>query len=210
MKVANFIKACSRSIYDRDCNVISAQEWIEILNFQAGELYPEITYRGTITGTITSLGTSYQLDLSGSEYDNLEQIKEIYLVDSNGFKYPYTNWVFEKDIKLLFFDPETDSSSTISLTSYTSYIVVWMGYIPEIDETQDTIDLDLPKLTVFKKICIREALKRILYDHAKLDRYRTLVTRMNEYALMGILRDLTAEIELGKRKLADSRRVISF
>ena len=72
------------------------------------------------------------------------------------------------------------------------------------------ITMDKSKLALFRKICIREGLRRVLMDHTKLDRYRTLVGRANEYAILAIIRDMTAEIEMDKNKLSNSNAIKVF
>jgi hypothetical protein len=78
--------------------------------------------------------------------------------------------------------------------------------------TGDATDLLIndAQSNLLKKICIKEAVRRILLDHTKLDRYRTLVGRSNEYVLLGIIRDLTLEIERAKSKLRNTNEVRSF
>jgi len=207
MTVGDFIKACSRSYNDPKRIVVSGQEWLEILNFQSGELYPEIAYEQIITKAVDDLGDEYQVDLSSYDF---EQVKEVFVEDRDGKKFPYDNWVYWPSQQILDLDPETSKTPSISIGSYENVIIVLQGPLPEYTQTSETIGLSLPKLNVLKKVCVREALLRTLNDHAKLDRYRTLVGRMNEYALMAMIRDLTTTIELEKRKLTDTKRVISF
>lgn len=208
MTVANFIKACARSVYDSGLHIMSAQEWLEILNFQAGELYPEVGYRGTVTGNIADLATEYQVDLNSQT--DLEDVKEVYLEDFSGDEFLYDNWIYNKERKLLDLDPESSKTQGMAVSNYLKYHIIWIGYVPELTNTGADIILSPPKLVLLQKICIKEALSRILNDHAKLDRYRTLVSRMNEYALLAMIRDLTTEIELKKRRLVDTHQVRSF
>ncbi len=208
MTAANFIKACSRSIYDRGMNVISAETWLEILNFQAGELYPEIGYRGTTSGDISDLNAEYQLSLSGSS--NLENVLEVELGDADGFKFPYDNWIYNKDSKVIDLQPRSSRDPVMGIGSYSTYHIYWVGFIPEVTNISTDIVIESPKLVILQKICIKEALSRILNDHAKLDRYRTLVSRMNEYALLAMIRDYTTEIEIKKRRLVDTHPLRTF
>lgn len=184
---------------------------MDILNFEGGELFPEIGYTGNSTGTITALyaaSTQYQLDLSA--VTGIQGVKEVYLVDSDSNKIPYNSWIWNQDSLILELDPNTSKPKTMAIASYTSYYVVYFTTLPTFTKTDATISLNTAKLSLFKKICLKEALGRILNDHAKLDRYRTQVGRMNEYALMAMRRDLTTEIELSKRKLVDTHPTRSF
>ena len=207
MTVGDFIKACSRAYNDPKRVLINGQEWLEILNFQSGELFPEIAYEQTVTEKISDLGTEYQLDLSSYTF---EQVKEVFVEDNNGNKYPYDNWVYWSSQQILDLDPETSRTPSISIGSYKNVMVILQGPLPEDTRTSTTINLSLPKLNILKKVCVREALLRTLNDHAKLDRYRILTGRMNEYALMAMIRDLTTTIELEKRKLTDTKQVFAF
>lgn len=211
MTVADFIKVCSRGINDYGLHVIQPQEWFDILNFQSADLYPEIGYRGTKTGTVTDLHTAsseYQLDLS--DQTGIDNVKEVFVIDSNGDSFPFANWIYYKETKILDLDPMASRSPDRVIINYTSYKVIWFGFMPSFLKTTNTISLDGPKLSILKSVCIKEALRRILNDHAKLDRYRTLVGRMNEYAMMAMIDRLTTEIELNKRKLVDTHSVRSY
>jgi len=211
MTVGDFIKNCARGIYDGGCNVITAQDWLEILNFKTGEISPEIGYRGEETGTITALETAsaeYQLDLSS--LTTIQGVKTVFLLDENGDQFEYDNWIYQKEIAVLDLDPPTSEVPDLGISGYTSYKVIWWGEIPEFTSTDTTIAIGLPKLNLLQKICVREALNRILFDHAKLDRYRVLVARMNEYSLMSMIRNYDTMIELGKRKLVDTNPIRSY
>lgn len=210
MNIENFIKSCARGIYDRNMNLFQPEEWLEILNFQGGELFPEIGYRGTVTKTIKSLGDNYQLDLSDDDYSSIFDIKEVYMEDSNGKKKLFDNWIYDKELKLLDLDPPSSKSPSLSIASYENVIISWYGYFPSFSKYGETISLTTPKLVLLQNICKKEALNRILYDHTKLDRYRVLVSRMNEYALMAMIDRLETRIELSKRKLVDTNPVKTF
>ena len=210
MEIDEFIKNCADGIKDPTLMVILPEEWRDILNFQAGELFPEIGYRGSSTVDAPSDSSGYQIDLSGETYANLEDIKEVYLQDSTGKKYPYEDWIFNKEIKLLELDPSTSKTKGIDPADYEKVIIVWQGFMPTLAKDSESISLSPAKLALLKKICIKEAMRRVLLDHTKLDRYRTLVGRTNEYALLAMIRDLTTEIELGKRRLADTHQVKTF
>jgi len=210
MKVDLFIKGCADGIKDPTLIVMTPEEWTDILNFQAGELFPEIGYKGTSEFDPPSGGSGYQIDFSTVTYANLEDVKEVYLKDSNGNKLPYDNWIFDKKLKLLDLNPSTSKPSLMDPADYSKVIVIWQGFLPTVGKYSEDIDLSPAKIALLKKICIKEAMRRILLDHTKLDRYRTLVGRTNEYALLAMIRDLTTEIELSKRRLVDTHSVRTF
>lgn len=208
MSTADFIKACARSTYDRDNLVISASEWLEILNFQSGEMSPEIEFRTIIEGTIASLNDDLQINLGS--YSKLNGIRDVYLIDDKKEKFAYDNWIYNKETMILDLNPESTATNNLDPNSYVTYYAVGIGSLNTITTMGSLIITSNPKLILLQKICIREALRRILFDHAKLDRYRTLVGRMNEYALMAMIRDYTTELELGKRKNVDTHAVRSY
>ena len=211
MKVDDFIKGCADGIKDPTLLVVEATEWKDILNFQAGELFPEIGYKSSSEFDAPTTGSEYQIDLSGDSYVNLEDVKEVYVEDSNGIKYPYDNWTYDKKLKFLDLNPSSSKIPDTDPAGYSKIIVVWQGFLPTLgQDTATNIELTPAKLALLKKICIKEAVRRILLDHTKLDRYRTLVGRTNEYALLAMIRDLTTEIELSKRRLVDTHAVRTF
>lgn len=210
MDVDVLIKALAAGIKDTSYLVIDIQDWKEILNFQAGELFPEIGYRGSAEVSAPASSTDYQIDLSGSTYDNLEDVKQVFLKDSDGNQFLYEDWIYNKEIRVLDLDPKSSKTLEKDPADYEYIVIIWQGYMPTITRDADTVDLAPPKLALLKKICTKEAIRRILLDHTKLDRYRTLVGRTNEYALLAMIRDLTTEIEIGKRRLIDTHQVRTF
>lgn len=210
MDVDIFIKALAAGIKDPSLLVISVEDWRDILNFQAGELFPEIGIRGSAEINAPTDAASYQIDLSGSTYKDLEEVKQVFLKDTAGKQFLYENWIYNREIQLLDLNPQSSKIPEKDPADYDKVIVVWQGYMPEVSKDTDVVDLKPPKLALLKKICIKEAMRRILLDHTKLDRYRTLVGRTNEYALLAMIRDLTTEIEIGKRRLVDTHSVRTF
>jgi len=210
MQVDTFIKACADGLKDPTLLVISAEEWKDILNFQAGELFPEIGYGGTVTLSAPTDLVGYQIDLSGSAYSNLSEIKQVYLIDTNGLKVPYEDWIYNRGLKMLDLNPSSSRESNNDPADYVSFTIIWEGSMPTIVRDEDEISLSSAKMALLKKICTKEAIRRVLLDHAKLDRYRTLTGRSNEYALLAMIRDFTTEIEIAKRRLVDTHQVKTF
>ena len=210
MQVEKFIKSIASGIYDSNLNIFKPEEHLEMLNFQGGELFPEIGYRGTITKVVSGLEDHYQLDLSADIYSAIYDIKEVYLEASNGKKELYDNWIYNKELKLLELDPSSSKTPDLTIGSYTNVVISWIGYFPEFTKYSEEIELSLPKLVLLQNICKKESLNRILYDHTKLDRYRILVGRMNEYALMAMIDRLETRIEITKRKLIDTHPLRTF
>jgi hypothetical protein len=210
MTVETFIHNCSKAIEDPGLNFMLAQDWLDILNSQSSELYPEIGYMGTKTDTIANLyaaNNEYQLDLS--TIIGIKGVKEVFLIE-NSKSYPYANWIYHEDRKMLEMMPATSKIQEKYPGDYTSYSVIYFTLVPEFTQTGTTIALDNDQIAILQKVCIKEAVSRILNDHIKLDRYRTLIGRMNEYALMAMKRDLTTEIEITKRKLVNTHPVRAF
>lgn len=209
MEVEVFVKQCAAQIMDPDFLAVTIDEWKDILNAQAAEIFPEIGYRGSTTVTIdTTLKKTWQVDLSSET--NLEEVLEVLAEDKDSKLWPYTDWVYLKEKKRLELYPKTYKEDRLDLTEFEKLYVIWKGFMPTIAKDADTIDLNPAKISLLRKICVKEALRRALFDMSKLDRYRTQVGRMNTYEMLALVRDLTAEIELQKRKLVDSHRVESF
>jgi len=198
MKVDTFIKACADGLKDPTLLVITAEEWKDILNFQAGELFPEIGYDGSVTLSAPTDDAGYQIDLSGTAYSNLSDVKQVYLIDNNGKQVSYEDWIFDKGLKMLDLNPSSSKESELDPAGFVSFKVIWQGFMPTITGDEDEISLSAAKMTLLKKICTKEAIRRVLLDHTKLDRYRTLTGRTNEYALLAMIRDFTTEIEIAK------------
>jgi len=185
-------------------------DWLEIINFQGGELFPEIGFRGSLSKTVVSLGTTYQVDLSESIYSSIAGIKEVWVEDSDGKKTIFDNWIWNKELRFLDLDPQTSQAATISISSYSTVYIVWFGFLPTYTKYDEDVELSSAELILFQNVCKKEALNRILYDHVKLDRYRTLVGRSNEYSIMSMISNLEVTIESRKRKLVDTHQVRTY
>lgn len=208
--VGTFIRKCAKNIYDDGLNSVTAQEWFDILNSESSELAPEIGYVGTKTDTMANLyaaNNEYQLDMSG--ISGLLGIKEVYLIE-NSKEFPFKSWIFHEDTGLFEFQPVTSKVKDMAPADYTSYKIIYFTSLPEYTSAGDIMSLVSSKLQLLRKVCVREAISRVLNDHIKLDRYRTLYGRANEYALMAMKDRYTTEIELKKRKLVDTNPLRAF
>ena len=209
MTVEKFLRTCADTIKDSEFNSISIQEWKDLLNSQSGEIFPEVGYKGTEEVTITTaLAETYQIDLSA--LTNLENVVQCFLEDSKGKLWPYDDWNYLKDTMILDLHPEDIKGTVVSISSFLKVHIIWHGYLSEITKDTDEIVLTKSELSLLRKVCVIEAIRRLLFDMTKLDRYRTQVGRLNEYAMLAIVRDYTREIELQKRKLINTNRVDSF
>lgn len=209
MTTYNFIKECASGTYDPGLKVINAQEWRDLIDFQSSELFPEVAIENSYSVAYSTI-SDYEIDLSVATYVNVDNIKEVLLEDADGQRVPYDNWIYFKETQRLDLDPESSKPSDYDPSSYTNIIIVTTESLPSLADDDTEINLKSSQLILLKKVCIKEAIRRILLDHTKLDRYRTLVGRTNEYALLGMIRDLTLEIERGKSKLSNTNQVRTF
>ncbi len=216
--VKNFIADLGKAIDDPQMVVIKAVDWLEIINSNGSELSPEVLFEYTASVDYSDLdSTVNEVDMSSStDYPGLSSIKSVYLKDTNDKSFIYHNWTFDRDTQILYLMPRDDDVYVDDITgaprpsnTYSTIVINWLGELPDIIGTS-SITMTKPRITLFRKICVREGSRRVLMDHIKLDRYRTLVGRANEYTLLAILRDMTAEIELDKGKLTNSNTVKVF
>jgi hypothetical protein len=216
--VKNFIADLARATKDPTMVVNSATDWLEIINSNGAEMAPEVLFEHQLSVDYSTLNSTVnEIDLSDEDtYEGLYRVKSVFLEDANGKQYEYTNWTFDKNTKILYLMPTDNDVYVDDVTyavrpsgTYPTIIVNWLGELPD-TAGDGSITMSKPRLTLFRKVCVREGIRRILMDHTKLDRYRTLVGRANEYALLAIIRDMTAEIELDKTKLVNSNTVTVF
>jgi len=216
--VKNFIADLARAIDDPHMVITKAVDWLEIINTSGSELSPEVLFEYSASIAYSTLdSTTNEIDMSSSSsYPGLSSIKSVFLKDTNDKQFVYNNWTFDRNNQVLYLMPADNSEIIDDLTgsprpsgTYSTIIINWLGEMPDIIGTSSII-MTRPRVTLFRKICVREGSRRILMDHMKLDRYRTLIGRANEYTLLAILRDMTAEIELDKGKLTNSNTVKVF
>jgi hypothetical protein len=215
MKMRDFIFELAQSTKDNNMVVTPPEEWMQIFNAEATQLAPQVLFENTATLTwltdTTINRTTYEVDMSSTtNYEGIQDIKKVQLLDNNGERYSYDNWIWEREQNILRLDPDTYQVPTIFPgDGYPTIKITWLSYVPSSNGEAD-INLDRSHISVLKKVCIKEALRRILVDHAKFDRYRTLVGRMNEFTLISIIRDYGTEIESDKRFLNNTNAVRIF
>lgn len=215
MDIETFIKSCAESIKDSTFIVVKQIEWLEILNSQINDLFPDIAIIHNVTVLGSTLDSStMQIDMSALDpstglplYPNVIGIKNLYKVDADGVKTIFTNWTFDRDISLLKLN--TNSTEDTIATSE-SIQIVWFGEMSTKTSYADTIELNNSQTQLLKKACMKEVLSRILMDRMKLDRYKTLVGSANEYVLMAMQKTFSDEVDFAKRRKNNTNPVRSF
>jgi hypothetical protein len=218
ISVKNFIAELARAMKDPTMVVNTGVDWLEIINANGSELSPEVLFERRSTVLYADLD-SYRNEVDMSDqtlYEGLSSIKSVFFIDNQGKEYQYTNWNFDRNNMKLYLMPINNDGYVDTITydirpcgTYPTIVINWLGELP--DTTGDaSITMTKPRLTLFRKICVREGIRRILMDQTKFDRYRTLVNRANSYELIAIIRDMTAEIELDKTKLVNTNTVKVF
>lgn len=219
ISVKNFIADLARATKDPTMVVNTSIDWLDILNSNGSELAPEVLfeYQASIDYATEVDSTINEVDMSNSDtYEGLHSIKSVFLTNNDGKQLIYTNWTFDRNTGVLYLMPTDNAGYVDNVTyairpgnNYPTITINWLGEFPDTDGN-GSITMTKPRLTLFRKICVREGLRRILMDQMKLDRYRTLIGRANSYELLAIARDMTAEIELDKGKLVNSNTVKVF
>ncbi len=219
ISVKNFIAELAQGTKDPTMVVNTSVEWLEILNSNGSELSPEVLfeYKTDIDYATEVDSTVNEVDMSDETiYEGLHSIKSVFFTNNDGKQLIYTNWTFDRNTGVLYLMP-TDNAVYVDTVTYAirpgnTYPTITINWLGELPDTQGdgTITMTKPRLTLFRKICVREGLRRILMDQMKMDRYRTLIGRANSYELLAITRDMTAEIELDKGKLINSNTVKVF
>ena len=210
----DIINDLARSTKDPTFLIISEIEWLDIINSEGESLSPDVLVENSTNFTWATASeidtTNYAIDLSSTTYDGIEEIKDIYLVDSNGKKWIYYNWVYDKIARKIDLDPDTKTEATIVPgEDYPTININWLNRFQPIT-IGTTINLKRVEMNLLRKLCIKEGLQRILLDHIKLDRYRTLVARSNEYTLLAMIKNFRDEITEDKRSLNNINSVRSF
>lgn len=216
--VKQFVAELARAMKDPTMVVNTGIDWLEIINANGSELSPEVLFEHKTTVDYTTVDNySNEVDMSDeATYEGLHGVKSVFLVDNQGKEYQYTNWTFDRNNMRLYLMPINNDNYVDNVTydirpggTYPFIVINWLGEMPD-TAGDGTITMTKPRITLFRKVCLREGIRRILMDQTKFDRYRTLVNRANSYELIAIIRDMTAEIELDKVKLVNSNTVKVF
>jgi len=215
MDIETFIKSCADSIKDSTFIVVKQIEWLEILNTQINDLFPDIAivHNSIIAGSSIDSNTM-QIDMSEVDpisgvplYPNVIGIKNLYKIDSDGVKTMFNNWIFDKDISLLKLNTRISDEY---LSTDESVQIIWFGEMSTKTSYSDNIELNNSQTQLLKKSCLKEIIGRILMDRMKLDRYKTLVGSANEYVLMAMQKTFSDEVEFSKRRKNNTNPVRSF
>ena len=215
MDIETFIKLCAESIKDSTFIVVKQIEWLEILNVQINELFPDIAIIHNVTVLGSTLDSkTMQIDMAAIDpstglplYPNVIGIKNLYKIDSDGVKTIFTNWTFDRDISLLKLNTRVEDES---ISTSESIQVVWFGEMSTKTSYADVIELNNSQTQLLKKSCMKEVIGRILMDRMKLDRYKTLVGSANEYVLMAMQKTFSDEVDFAKRRKNNTNPVRSF
>jgi hypothetical protein len=213
--IETFIKACANTLKDPTFIVVNQIDWLDILNSQINDLFPDIAILHNTTIAVSTLNSStMQIDMSAVDpltllplYPNITGIKNIYKIDSDGATTMFTNWTFDKDISLLKLNTK-DTDETVG--SGESIKIVWFGEMSTKTSYVELIELNNAQTQLLKKACLKEVITRILMDRMKLDRYKTLVGNANEYVLMALQKTFSDEVDFAKRRKNNTNPVRSF
>lgn len=213
--IETFIKSCANTLKDPTFIVVKQIDWLDILNSQINDLFPDIAILHNTTIAVSTLNSStMQIDMSAVDpltllplYPNITGIKNIYKIDSDGATTMFTNWTFDKDISLLKLNTK-DTDETVG--SGESIKIVWFGEMSTKTSYVELIELNNAQTQLLKKACLKEVITRILMDRMKLDRYKTLVGNANEYVLMALQKTFSDEVDFAKRRKNNTNPVRSF
>jgi hypothetical protein len=209
MVIKDLIQGLAEEMRDPNMIVTSNMDWLSIINREGAELFPEITIKKTITVAFSSINST-TLELDMSSYTGIRDVEKVDAVDSDGKSYYFDNWIYDENRKILLLNPDSNIDPTLILSSsYPNIKITYKCSWVDVNGLS-VVDLETEHQGLFRKICIKAAINGVLYDHTKLDRYRTLVGRANEFTLLAIIRDLTAEIELKKSKLTNKNIIRTF
>lgn len=218
ISVKNFVAELARAMKDPTMVVNTGVDWLEIINANGSELSPQVLFERKSNVLYADIDSyTNEVDMSDQTlYEGLSSIKSVFLVDNQGKEYQYTNWNFDRNNMKLYLMPINNDGYVDTITydvrpcgTYPTIVINWLGEMPD-TAGDGELTMTKPRLTLFRKVCLREGIRRILMDQTKFDRYRTLVNRANSYELIAIIRDMTAEIELDKSKLVNTNTVKVF
>jgi len=214
MIVRDLIKSLAKSSSDPNFIVTQEVDWLDTLNAEGDNLFPDVFIKNSTTLTWDSSSeideTNYAIDLSGTTYTGIESIKDIYLIDTGGKSWSYDNFIYDNITKTINMAPSSYKAQSLSpCSSYPSIEINWLSRIGTLTFASD-ISLGTAELSLLKKICIKETMQTILLDHTKLDRYRTLTARSNEGVLLAIITNFNNEIREAKAKLTNNNSIRSF
>jgi len=208
MKVNVLVKQLMNSMHDPNGIVFDAPEWRAIISQTLPDISSDIAHKKS--SEIVMNKTTYQVDLSGTAYDELIKVLGILLEDSNGKFIPYDYWTYYETKRFLDLSPPRIDAPLYDPANFPKICMEWAAYSTTDLGDDSIIELSLKAIPLLRKMCIKEAINRVMMDRAKLDRYRSFAGEVNEYWLMQLSNNLTREIERDKLLLSNKSRIVSY
>lgn len=193
IKFSDLVKDCALEFKDPNYEVFSIDDWKRLINIIQHETYPRI-YRRTFVQRDT-VANQREYDLSAVSPEIRDVVKVYYYPQSDSTKpSEVRDWIWDQYQKKIRFRTALTGSKWIKIEYITN--------LADLEVDTATIDVTPEVRTVIMMMSARAALRRLLLDRVKMDKYRTTVDdQTTPYVLSNILAGYDRDIELRLREI---------
>jgi hypothetical protein len=194
LKFSDIIEDCAIEMNDKDYVVFGIDDWKRYIDSTQHESYPRL-YRRLVTN-ITTLNDTKEYDVS-KVTPKVREVDEIFIYDNiltDKIPRRIVDWDFDKTQDLIRLRYQEDADKIMKVN--------YVCNLADLDEDADIIDLEPEARTLIKKLAVRTALKTLLNDLNKMEKYRVTVdTGLTPYAITNTIAMYDRDIEMRLREI---------
>lgn len=193
LKFSDIIEDCALEMNDRDYLVFNIDDWKRFIDSTQHESYPRLFRRQSTD--LATVSDQKEYDLSAVT-PKIREIDEVLLYDDALDTKPrrIVDWDHDRTQEMLRLRIAENVNDVIRVLYFTN--------LSDLDEDADVIDLEPEARTLLKKLAVRTALKNILNDRNKMEKYRmTIDTAVTPYAITNTISMYDRDIEMRLREI---------
>lgn len=193
IKLADIIKDCADEMHDSSFNVFSISNWKRIIDRVQADAYPRV-FRRTYTTITATTAKEYDLSAIDPTIREIERIF-IYINSSDTEPIKLTNW-YHDEAQILLRVKEVLPTGHLMKVGYKTNLV-------SVVKDEAVLNISPEHRTLIMMMAVRAALKSLLNDRMKMDKFRTTIDdQTTPYAIANTINMYDRDIEM---KLRDTK-----
>lgn len=193
IKLSDLIKDCAIEMHDPNFNIFSIANWKRLIDRTQADAYPRVFRR-----TYVSINTTNEKEYDLSAVDpEVRDVENIFIYDDASDTKPYKliDWFWDKAQLKLRVREILETSHIMKLEYKTNLVSV--------SKDEDVLNIFPEHRTLIMMLAVRAALKSLLNDRMKMDKFRTTIDdQTTPYAIANTINMYDRDIEM---KLRDTK-----
>jgi hypothetical protein len=194
IKLADIVKDCAIEMHDKNFLIFSVSDWKRIIQRTQADAYPRVFRR-----TYTTVDTTDEKEYDLSDVDpEVRDIENIYVYDDSTDTKPYKliDWFWDK-AQLKLRTREILETSHLMKIEYKTNLV-------SVEKDEDVLNIWPEHRTLLVMLAVRAALKSLLNDRMKMDKFRTTIDdQTTPYAIANTINMYDRDIEMRLRDVKE-------